>query len=143
MWQIQIFSSLLSFYFNNEIATIQSLLLFRQWYCHNSTFFLSLSPLISAMRLPQFNFFLSPFSSYFGQLSIGTKIRQQLFQQWYCWNYFLSLLSFIFRNFYLLSLVTSFPFSLSYFFLTISIIPLPKFTSFLTQLNNFEQLYHK
>ena len=114
----------LSSYFGNGIATIQ--------------LFFSLSLPCSAMRLPQFNFFLSPFSSYFGQLSIGTKIRQQLFQQWYCWNYFLSLLSFIFRNFYLLSLVTSFLFSLSYFFLTISIIPLSKFTSFLTQLNNFE-----
>ena len=43
-----------------QINLFFSLLLFWQWYCHNSIFFSLLSLPISAMRLSQFNFFLSP-----------------------------------------------------------------------------------
>ena len=49
-WILECFVILIILLFQQWDATIQSLLLFRQWYCHNSTFFLSL---------------LSPLSSYF------------------------------------------------------------------------------
>ena len=161
----------LSFYFNNEIASNQfvflSLLLFRQWDCHNSIFFSLLSLPISTMRLSQFNSFLSPlllFWHFKCHNSIFSLFPPILAMRLPPSNFFFSLLSphilvsvgqlgnrawakiwaeNIFWQWYcqnyfsLLSSVTSFFFPLL-LFLTISVTLLPKFSSLFTQLNNFE-----